>query len=234
LIDNDGVRLCLSTAATSEPIVRPPCDMWAWRAMVVMMPPGDNSWLVHQSSLAVLLAETPGASRRNRRKRENFAYQYLRYLKGFLHAVKSYDMGHPALLSIREEGVLRIFIAIKNQSPRPSLNPPPLGPVASTLTTTPPRRLRQTLLLLWTSACGDTWQMLSTPPPLLSWITNEIAQLMQICDQTPYRWDICRLTRGSHQERSWLILDSILYHWIPLALVFFVLFWSYYNFFLSN
>jgi hypothetical protein len=27
LIDNDGVRLCLSTAATSEPIVRPPCDM---------------------------------------------------------------------------------------------------------------------------------------------------------------------------------------------------------------
>jgi len=31
-----------------------------------------------------------------------------------LHAVKSYDMGPPALLPIREEGVLRIFIVLKN------------------------------------------------------------------------------------------------------------------------
>jgi hypothetical protein len=49
-------------------------------------------------------------------------------------------MGPPALLPIREEGVLRICIAIKNQSPWPGLTPQPLGPVASTLTTTPPRR----------------------------------------------------------------------------------------------
>jgi hypothetical protein len=49
-------------------------------------------------------------------------------------------MGPPALLPIREEGVLRIFIAIKNPSAWPSSNPRPLGPVASTLTTTPPRR----------------------------------------------------------------------------------------------
>jgi hypothetical protein len=33
-----------------------------------------------------------------------------------------------------------IFIAIKNLSPRPGLNSLPLGPVASTLTTTSPRR----------------------------------------------------------------------------------------------
>jgi hypothetical protein len=36
--------------------------------------------------------------------------------------------------------VLRIFIAIKNPSPRPGLNRRLVGPVASTLTTTPPRR----------------------------------------------------------------------------------------------
>jgi hypothetical protein len=46
----------------------------------------------------------------------------------------------PALLPIREEGVLRIFIALKNPSPWPGSNPRPLGPVASTLTTTPPKR----------------------------------------------------------------------------------------------
>jgi hypothetical protein len=36
-----------------------------------------------------------------------------------LNAVKFYDMGPQALLSIREEGVLRIFIALKNPSTQP-------------------------------------------------------------------------------------------------------------------
>jgi hypothetical protein len=49
LIDCDIVRLCLRTAATNGP-VHPPADMWAWRAMVVMLA-WYNSWLVHQSSL---------------------------------------------------------------------------------------------------------------------------------------------------------------------------------------
>jgi hypothetical protein len=49
-------------------------------------------------------------------------------------------MGRPALLPIREEGVLWIFIALKNPSSWPGWNPLPLGQVASTLTTTPPRR----------------------------------------------------------------------------------------------
>jgi hypothetical protein len=55
-----------------------------------------------------------------------------------LHSVKSYDRGPPALLPIRK-GVLRIFIALKNLSPWQKSNPQPLCPVASTLTTTPPR-----------------------------------------------------------------------------------------------
>jgi hypothetical protein len=58
-----------------------------------------------------------------------------------LHAVKSYDMGSSRFTSHPKEGVLRIFIALKNPSPWPGSNRLPLGPVASTLTTTPPRRL---------------------------------------------------------------------------------------------
>jgi hypothetical protein len=48
LIDCDGVRLCLRTAATNGPIVHPSGDMWSWRAivMMMMMPAGDNSWLI--------------------------------------------------------------------------------------------------------------------------------------------------------------------------------------------
>jgi hypothetical protein len=57
-----------------------------------------------------------------------------------LHVVKSYDGDLLALLSIREEGVLLIFIALKNPSIWQSSNPQTLGPVASILTTTPPRR----------------------------------------------------------------------------------------------
>jgi hypothetical protein len=38
------------------------------------IPDGYNSCLVYQISLAVLPAETSGASRRNGRKNENFAY----------------------------------------------------------------------------------------------------------------------------------------------------------------
>jgi hypothetical protein len=35
-----------------------------------------------------------------------------------------------------KEGLLRIFIVIKNLSPQPGLSPRPLGPVVSTLTST--------------------------------------------------------------------------------------------------
>jgi hypothetical protein len=50
-------------------------------------------------------------------------------------------MGPSRFTSHPKEGVLRIFIALKNPSPRPGLNPRSLGPVASTLATTPPIRL---------------------------------------------------------------------------------------------
>jgi hypothetical protein len=58
-----------------------------------------------------------------------------------------YEHGEPwwndidGFTSHPKEGVLRILIALKNPSPRPGLNTRTLGPMASTLTITPPRRL---------------------------------------------------------------------------------------------
>jgi hypothetical protein len=39
----DGVRLHLLTAATTRPIVYPPCDISAWRAMLELSSTGDYS-----------------------------------------------------------------------------------------------------------------------------------------------------------------------------------------------
>jgi hypothetical protein len=54
--------------------------------------------------------------------------------------VKSHDVGPPALLPIRRKMCCGLFIALTNPSPWPGSNPRPLVPVASILTTTPPRR----------------------------------------------------------------------------------------------
>jgi hypothetical protein len=54
----------------------------------------------------------------------------------FLHSIKSYNMEPPAFLPPLEEGVLHIFIALKNPPPQLGLNLQTLGPMAST----PPRQ----------------------------------------------------------------------------------------------
>jgi hypothetical protein len=73
LFDYDGETIS-QNCCHQRPCYSCPSDMWALRAMVMIMSAGDNSWLVHQSSLPVLPAEISGASR-NRRRSENFAYQ---------------------------------------------------------------------------------------------------------------------------------------------------------------
>jgi hypothetical protein len=99
LIDYDGMRLMSQICGHHWPIVHPPGEC-EWTAMVMMMPTGDNSLLVYQSSLAVLPAETSGASRRNGRRNENFAYSVsFDTSTDLLHAIKSYK-GPPALLPI--------------------------------------------------------------------------------------------------------------------------------------
>jgi hypothetical protein len=55
-----------------------------------------------------------------------------------LHDVKSYETF--PLYFPSERKLCCWFIALKNPSPCPGSNPQPLSPVASTLTTTPPRR----------------------------------------------------------------------------------------------
>jgi hypothetical protein len=82
--------------------------------------------------------ESFGAVGDGRRKWEFSLSIPVRFL---VHAVKSYDMGLPAFIPIRKESVLQIFIALKNPLPWPGSNPQSLGPVASTLSTTPPSLL---------------------------------------------------------------------------------------------
>jgi hypothetical protein len=163
-IDYDWGRLCLRTATTNVPIVHPPGWLWAWRAMMMMMlPAGANTWLVHQSSLAFIRAETHVASRRNGRRSENFACQYFKYLKGYLTYSKILRHGTSGFTSHPKEDVLRIFIALKIPSPGPGLNPRLLGPVASTLTTTPPRRAKRRYL--WCVAAVVTTHNTTSGPP---------------------------------------------------------------------
>jgi hypothetical protein len=90
----------------------PPGDIWAWITMVMMMPAGGNFWLVHQSSLAVLPADTSVTSRRNGRRSENFAYRYLKYLKGSLTCRK-----------ILRHGTFRLYFSSKGRRAADFLSP---------------------------------------------------------------------------------------------------------------
>jgi hypothetical protein len=65
----------------------------------------------------------------------------LSYSAGILTCYKILRHGADGFTSTPQEGVLRICIILKNQSPRPGFNPRTLGPVGGSLTITPPRRL---------------------------------------------------------------------------------------------
>jgi hypothetical protein len=69
---------------------------------------------------------------------ENLVYLSLWDVGYLLHAMKSYDMGPLALLPIRRK-VCCGFLSPLEVHCLGRTNPQPLGPVASTLTTTPPR-----------------------------------------------------------------------------------------------
>jgi hypothetical protein len=124
------------------PIVHPPGDVNV-RAAVVVMLAGDNSWLVYQSSLAVLPADKSGASRRNGWRNKNFAYSVsLITSADLLRAIKCYDMGPPALFPIRRKVCCRFLSPLKIHRLSQVWTHNPWGPVANTLTTTPPRQLQ--------------------------------------------------------------------------------------------
>jgi hypothetical protein len=73
---------------------------------------------------------------------ENLAHASPWDLRDPLHAEKNFTTCDLRLYFPYERKVCcRFFIALKNPSPWPGSNPKPFGPVASTLTITPPRRL---------------------------------------------------------------------------------------------
>jgi hypothetical protein len=107
---------------------------------IMMMTSGNNSWLFHRSSLSVTPEETTGVIRRNGRKTENNSSCHnIKYVKRSLTCRKISRHGKSSFTSHRNESVLRIFIALIDPSLPPCLKLLHLGPMASTLTTTPPR-----------------------------------------------------------------------------------------------
>jgi hypothetical protein len=140
----DGVRLRLWSTATNGPIGHPPSDMWAWRNMVRWWwqrnTPDLSSWALWQFRQQNQL----GASRRNGWKKWEFNHASISVhtCKDFFACTKILQHGASGFTSRLKEGVLWIFISHKNPSPQLSVNPRPLGPLESTLTTTPLRRLK--------------------------------------------------------------------------------------------
>jgi hypothetical protein len=57
------------------------------------------------------------------------------------HTVKSHDMEPTALLPLRKKSCYWFILSLKIHGPRPGLNPRIFGPVASTITTRPPRTI---------------------------------------------------------------------------------------------
>jgi hypothetical protein len=74
-------------------------------------PAGENSWLVHQSSLAIL-----PASRRTRRRRETFAYQSVSEIRQRIFYMPQNLRHEACFTSHPKEDVLRIFITLKIHS----------------------------------------------------------------------------------------------------------------------
>jgi hypothetical protein len=68
--------------------------------------------------------------------------QYLWYVNRSFYAVKSYDLGPLALLPTRRKVCCKFLSSLKVLHLSRVLKPSPLSPVASTLTTTPPRWLQ--------------------------------------------------------------------------------------------
>jgi hypothetical protein len=82
-----------------------------------------------------------GVSRRMDKGNENLVYPFPWNFKRALTCRKILQHGTSCFTSHSKKGVVRIFIALKNLLPWPGSNQRPLGPVASTLTTTSRRQL---------------------------------------------------------------------------------------------
>jgi hypothetical protein len=87
---------------------------------------------------------------------ENSVYSSPWDFKTSLTCLKILRHGTSGFASYPMEGVMRIFIALKIPSPRLGSNPRPLGLVASTLITTPLRRLKWVYFVIAVSVRQET------------------------------------------------------------------------------
>jgi hypothetical protein len=102
---------------------------------IEMMSTQENFWFVHQSSLAILPAESSG------RKQEEWGREWwICPCKRFFYMPLILQHGASNFTHTHKEGMLWMFIALKNPLPWLALNMWTLGPMASILTITPPRR----------------------------------------------------------------------------------------------
>jgi hypothetical protein len=128
---------------------RPYCSSPRWNMnmenhSVMMMSTEGNSWFLRQSFLAIVPADSSGSKREEWAKwRKIWPYKVL---FSYLQVISAYrkTLRHGAFGL--KEGVLRIFIGLKNLSPRPGLNPQTLGPIANTPNITLPWRLLKKLI----------------------------------------------------------------------------------------
>jgi hypothetical protein len=190
--------------------LRPPTDYCSFPGWYVSVEGcgDDTGWailLTQPPSPEILPAETSG-SRRNVRRSENFAYQYLTYINAFLTGRKILRHGTSGFTSHPKESVLQTSTTLKNPSPWPGSNLRPLGQVTSTLTTTPPTRLLQLLrrmfrrcLYLWDGSWSSQLRSasrLTSSAFLVRW-HSPLARLV-----AGYSWDFHRSYLVAPPHRS--------------------------------
>jgi hypothetical protein len=145
----------ISVAAPS--IVRRSCQQTSILQLPVVLAgflPTETSLTAPSTCWFSSNRDISGASGSAGEGNENLVYStFPWHFKRSLTRCKVLRHGTSGFTSHPKEGVLWIFIALKNPSPWPGSNPQPLGLVASTLTTTPPRR--------------RPWCVLPLPPFLL-------------------------------------------------------------------
>jgi hypothetical protein len=114
---------------------------WHWQTLTPSLST-TALWQPPVLSGGPVIRDIYGASGRVGNGNENLVYSSLRDLKRYFTRRNILRHGISGFTSYPKESVLRIVIALKTPSPWPGSNPRPLGPVVSTLATTPPRRLQ--------------------------------------------------------------------------------------------
>jgi hypothetical protein len=124
----DGVRIRLWTATTNKPIVQPPADIRAWRTM--------TEWH-QQGSLPIRPPELSGNPTSSHLvvKQEVHAKEIMNFavrsnintLNGYLICHKILSHGASGFTFPPKEGVLRIFVALKNPLPSVGFQPANIG-----------------------------------------------------------------------------------------------------------